>query len=212
MSSPSENKRSVCYGKFCPSRHKMVVRKGDCWCVPPGKSNHINSWLLAGDTPFEVSGSMTSDHEPLPIMPVPGVPGGTLQNVVGRPVPSGNFGPLPGGTNTRVPAGYAHSMAAQTYRGHGPNGMRVDPVVAYSTVRDPGTMAYVNQIEQIAAMDPRNPYVARSNAPPMTAGATRTYGTPTLSPVERSYVYSGGENAPLPNGANYVSQFNPRGL
>lgn len=155
---------------------------------------------------------MTSRASPEPIIPVPGVPGGTLQNPVGRPVYAGAFYPMPGGTNTRVPRGYAHAMAAQTYRGHGPNGMRVDPRVAYATVRDPGTMAYVNQIEQIAAMDPRNPYIARDTAPPMTAGATRTYGAPTPSPVERSYIYSGGENAPLPDGSAYVRQFNPRGI
>ncbi len=133
---------------------------------------NIRPFGAAGGPP----GTMASaGSRPLPIVGVPGIPGGTLVN----PMPvigTGSRGPAPyaTGTGATVSRQAVLALTASSGRGTGPAASRAPEAFVYAGAKTAGVRSNQGLLGAIVAADIRNPYVARHLLRAgMTAGATR---------------------------------------
>lgn len=133
---------------------------------------NIRPFGAAGGPP----GTMASaGSQPLPIVGVPGIPGGTLVN----PMPvigTGARGPAPfmSGVTSRVSRKTVLALTASNGRGTGPAASRAPEAFVYAGARTAGVRSNHGLLGAIVAADIRNPYVARHLLRAgMVAGATR---------------------------------------
>lgn len=119
----------------------------------------------------------TTHMQPNPIMPVLGVPGGTILNPV--PVPgtrSFSQYPAQAGTGAVIGRKDVLRMAANGLRGTGPATSRAPEGLVYAGVRRAGVRSNRRLLGAIVDVDIRNPAVAAHTLrAKMTAGSTRIY-------------------------------------
>lgn len=112
--------------------------------------------------------------QPLPITPVPAIPGGTLVNPVPQPGTRTYRAPVGVVGTVNVPRSVVLRLAANATRGSGFAGTKASEGLVHSIARKAGVRSNHSLLGAIVQADIRNPYVAPYVlASSMTAGATR---------------------------------------
>lgn len=142
--------------------------------LDPDYAAKLRRWRETG-TAAAPPGTITVNPTPMPIMPVPGIPGGTIFNPV---APSGTLSrslyPAQAGTGAVVSRQTVLELAANASRGTGFNTTRAPEGLARSGVRIAGVRSNRRLLGAIVDLDIRNPAVApHTLAARMVAGSTR---------------------------------------
>lgn len=140
----------------------------------PDYAAKLERWRRTG-TAASAPGTTTVKPTSMPILPVPGIPGGTIFNPV---APSGTLSrslyPAQAGTGAVVSRQTVLELAANASRGTGFNTTRASEGLVRSGVRMSGVRSNRRLLGAIVGMDIRNPAVAAHTlSARMVAGSTR---------------------------------------